>query len=71
MPTKHRPAWPVNGTPGGWRDIGDDPDAVAVSHDQAARGAAVTERFAEPWRAASAARVARPVVGADRKPPGE
>jgi hypothetical protein len=71
MPTKQAPAWPVRGTPGGWRDIWDDPDAVAAAQDQAARGAAVTERFAEEWRAASAARAARPAVGANPRPPEE
>jgi hypothetical protein len=71
MPTKQLPALPVHGTPGGWNDFWDDSDAVAAAQEQAARGAAVTERIVEEWRAASAARTARTVVGADRKPPAE
>ena len=71
MPMKQRPAWPVRGTPGGWRDVWDDPDAVAAAQEQAARGAAVTEQIVADWRAASAARTARPTVRADRKLPEE
>jgi hypothetical protein len=71
MPTKQVLAWPVRGTPGGWIDDWDDPDAVAAAQEQAARGAAVIERIAAEWRAASAARTARPAVRADRQRPGD
>lgn len=52
LPSDYRDnAWPVRGTPGGWRDIWEGEDVDLAAAERARRFAEETARVAQAWRA--------------------